>query len=125
MFLESFLGIVVLGHEIRYEKHGRKERSLFSELLLSNVYTGRTQALFILTKYIYHTEKKDLFLPRGSYSLARLFYFSILVFCVGGFQWAGEMAQCVDCFLSKPEDLTLDSLQKGRVWQCKCSSSVV
>jgi hypothetical protein len=65
VFFESFLGIVVLGHEIRYEKHGRKERSLFSELLLSNVYTGRTQALFILTKYIYHTEKKRSVSPQG------------------------------------------------------------
>lgn len=81
---------------------------------------GKDSALFILTKYIYHTEKKDdLFLPRGSYSLAKLCYISILVFCVETFYWAWEIAQCIDCFLSKPEDLTLDFLQKSWVWQCK------
>lgn len=67
---QSFLGIV-LGLEVRYEKHGWEERSLFSELLLSIM--GRTQALFILTKYIYNTEKKrnDPFLRGDSYSLVR------------------------------------------------------
>lgn len=67
---QSFLGIV-LGLEVRYEKHGWKERSLFSELLPSIM--GRTQALFILTKYIYNTEKRrnDLFLRGDSYSLVR------------------------------------------------------
>lgn len=71
---QSFLGIVVLGLEVRYEKQGWKERSLLSELLLSNVLRGRTQALFILIKYIYNNEKirNDLFLPGDSYSLARL-----------------------------------------------------